>query len=303
MAEQRYISKIHVGNFSYDVKDHYAIHNVDDLTIFKDATGKYFKLSKNNDIISIAEHIYNPPTISINLKKYQLKQDIGALTQTNSYEIDHFSSSSISLNIKGTIETQYAETDPECNNLTIIKGSLENGKQIYDVNGNIDVPNNGSVTLTITGVTGSEINPETGIKTTTPSQTYTISTTTSKTYGYFLHSDALSDTVAGKTTGFAGEVTIRNEATTINVPTTAITKTQEVVNTGEVGEKYLYIIYTSNTENLIANIDKGTVDSAKLGGGVQHVGTITMYSINKTYQLYRSENKINANKIYFKLLS
>ena len=86
-------------------------------------------------------------------------------------------------------------------------------------------------------------------------------------------------------------------------PTTAITKTQEVVNDDGVGEKYLYIIYTANTENLIANIDKGTVDSAKLGGGVQHVGTITMYSINKTYQLYRSENKINANKIYFKLLS
>lgn len=303
MAEQRYISKINVGNFSYDVKDHYAIHNVDDLTIFKDATGKYFKLSKNNDIISITEHIYNPPTISIYLKKYQLKQDIGALTQTNSYEIDHFSSSSISLNIKGTIETQYAETNPECNNLTIIKGSLENGKQIYDVNGNIDVPNNGSVSLTITGVTGSEINPETGTKITTPSQTYTISTTSYKTYGYFLHSDTLNGSITGSTMGFAGEVMINNKATNIVVPTTDIKKTQKVINDGGVGKKYLYIIYTANTENLIANIDKGTVDSAKLGGGVQHVGTITMYSINKTYQLYRSENKISASEIYFKLLS
>lgn len=303
MAEQRYISKINVGNFSYDVKDHYAIHNVDDLTIFKDATGKYFKLSKNNDIISIAEHIYNPPTISINLKKYQLGQDVGDLASTNSYEIDHFSSSPISLNIKGTIKTQYAETDPTCANLTITKTGLVNGKQVYEADGNIDVPNNSSVTLTITGVTGSEINPETGTKITTPSQTYTISTTTAKTYGYFLCSMPLSGTVTGKTIGFAGEVTINNEATNIVAPTAAITKTTEVVNDGGVGEKYLYIIYTANTENLIANIDKGTVDSAKLGGGVQHVGTITMYSINKTYHLYRSENKISANKIYFKLLS
>ena len=302
MAEQRYISKINVDNFSYDVKDHYAIHDVDDLTIFKDATGKYFKLSKNNDIISIAEHIYNPPTISINLT-YPSGQNIVALTQTNSYEIDHFGSSSISLNIQGEIETQYAETDPECDKLTITKGSLVNGKQEYTVNGNIDVANNSSVTFTITGVTGSEINPETGTKITTPSQIYRINTTSFKAYGYFLHSDALDSTVTGSTMGFAGDVTINNKATNIVAPTTAITKTQKVVNDGGVGEKYLYIIYTANTENLIANIDKGTVDSAKLGGGVQHVGTITMYSINKTYHLYRSENKISANKIYFKLLS
>lgn len=302
MAEQRYISKINVGNFSYDVKDHYAIHNVDDLTIFKDATGKYFKLSKNNDIISIAEHIYNPPTISINLT-YPSGQNIVALAQTNSYEIDHFGSSSISLNINGKIKTQYAETDPTCNKLTITKAGLIDGKQEYDVNGNIDVPNNGSVSLTITGVTGSEINPETGTKITTPSQTYTISTTSHKTYGYFLHSDTLNESITGSTMGFAGEVMINNKATNIVVPTTDITKTQKVINDGGVGKKYLYIIYTANTENLIANIDKGTVDSAKLGGGVQHVGTITMYSTNKTYQLYRSENKISASEIYFKLLN
>lgn len=302
MAEQRYISKINVGNLSYDVKDHYAIHNIDDLTIFKDATGKYFKLSKNNDIISIAEHIYNPPTISINLT-YPSGQNIVTLAQTNSYEIDHFGSSSISLNIQGTIETQYAETDPTCSKLTITKAGLVNGKQQYNVNGNIDVSNNSSITFTITGVTGSEINPETGTKSTTPSQTYKINTTTFKQYGYFLHSDTLSGTVTGKTMGFTGEVTIGNEATNIVAPSEAITKTQKVTNTGGVGEKYLYIIYTANTENLIANIDKGTVDSAKLGGGVQHVGTITMYSINKTYQLYRSENKISASEIYFKLLS
>ena len=308
MAEEKYISKVRIGNEDFTIRDKAALAAAaeakqaadraqatadgitvpvtgvtDDIT-FKDANGKMFKLKLEDKNVKLVAVTYNVPTIILNDFKWNN-------SNATSYKIDQLSTGSVDGAVAGTLIVTNGKT-PTCNvqGVTITKSGSS-----YILGGTVSIANKSSKSFTFT-TEGATLNPSTNKYDTATTPAVTISRTSKIASGWAVNAAAVQPE-SNTTGGFK-----------FNINSTAVTPDEKAFGDNKTVELipstagYIYI-FTNGAKSFVMSTDKETVDSAKLGGGIVNLGTATTYSTRETYYVYRSKDPcVASTKVYVKAI-
>lgn len=305
MAEEKYISKVRIGNENFTIrdKDSYALaqtakaaadaaqNTADNVPVngvtgditFKDHNGNMYKLSLVDKKVKLVAVTYNAPSISISNFRWNN-------SEKTSYDVDQPSTGSVSGAVTGTINVTNGKK-PTCNISTVL---ISGESSPYTIGGTADVANNNSLTITFT-TTGTMADPSTDV-TSSPSASKTVSRANTTASGWAVNAAAVQPT-SNTTGGFKFNIN------SIEVtPATASFGNNATVTLTPSRAGYIYI-FTDSAKSFVMSTDKATVDSAKLGGGIVDLTAAETYTINKSYYVYRSLRPCAANtNVYVKAI-